>query len=148
MFWELVPRVISAVFAEARRGEHNLSPSHFRMLRILSRGGSTPSALAKALDVSLPSMSASTQTLVERGWVLRQRSRLDRRSIELQLSERGRQVLEEEYGRVTGWTATLLEQLSPQELRKVEEGIEAFNKLFSDAAPEAAPTSKPKARSQ
>ncbi|MCW5873290.1 MAG: MarR family transcriptional regulator [Anaerolineales bacterium] len=145
-FWELVPRVISAVFAEARRGEHNLAPSHFRILRILSQGGSTPSALAKAMDVSLPSMSASLQTLVERGWVLRQRSTQDRRSIELQVSERGRQVLAEEHDRVTAWTARLLEPLTTDELRKVEEGIEAFNKLFDDVAAAPTPKSKHKPR--
>lgn len=133
-FWELVPRVISTVFAEARRGEHNLTPSHFRILRILSKGGSTPSSLAKAMDVSLPSMSASLQTLVERGWVLRQRSQQDRRSIELEVSPLGRKVLEEEHDRVTAWTAALLEPLSASELRKVEEGIAAFNKLFDDTA--------------
>ncbi len=137
-FWELVPRVISAVFAEARRGEHNLAPSHFRILRILTKGSSTPSALAQAMDVSLPSMSASLQTLVERGWVLRQRSQQDRRSIQLQVSALGREVMEAEHNRVTAWTANLLEPLSASELRKVEEGIAAFNKLFEDktAAPQ------------
>ncbi|MBX3004855.1 MAG: MarR family transcriptional regulator [Anaerolineales bacterium] len=131
-FWELVPRVISAVFAEARRSEHNLAPSHFRILRILSRGGSTPSALAKALDVSLPSMSASLQTLVERGWLDRRRSEQDRRIIELSLSRRGAQVLAEENERAMKWTASLLEGLSEQELRKVDEGLDAFYHLFDD----------------
>lgn len=137
--------MISAVLAEARRGEHNLAPSHFRILSILTKGSSTPSTLAQAMDVSLPSMSASLQTLVERGWVLRQRSQQDRRSIELQVSALGREVMEAEHNRVTAWTATLLEPLSASELHKVEEGIAAFNKLFED---KAAPHPKSKRKTQ
>lgn len=131
-FWELVPRVISAVFAQSRRGEHNLAPNHLRILRALSKGRCSLSELAKAMEVSLPSMSASVQTLVERGWLERSRSQEDRRSVELQVTALGREVLEEEYSRVTGWTANLLSTLNAEDLRKVEEGLEALKHLFDN----------------
>lgn len=127
-----MPRVIGAVFAEARRGEHNLAPNHFRILRALSNGTCTLSELATAMEVSAPSMSASVQTLVARGWLERKRSASDRRVTELSVSPLGQQVLQEEYERVAGWTAKLLEKLNAQDIRKVEEGLDAFQQLFKD----------------
>lgn len=130
-----MPRVISAVFAETRRSDHNLAPNHFRILRIVSRRPSSPSVLARALGVSLPSMSASVQTLVGRGWLERQRSSEDRRVTQLQVTRRGQQVLQEEQERVVNWTAALLEDLSPEELHKVAEGLAAFQHLFDENTP-------------
>jgi DNA-binding MarR family transcriptional regulator len=88
------------------------------------------------MDVSFPSMSATVETLVKRVWLERHRSPQDRRVTDLRVSTRGRQVLEEEYDRVLTWTAQLLERLSADEIRKVEEGLDTLRHLF-DNEPES-----------
>ena len=129
-FWEAVPLVMRAVFSEARKGGHNLAPNHFRILRALSHRSCNLSELAEHQDVSLPSMSASVQTLVERGWVERKRSSSDRRTMSLRLTARGQRVLNAEYQRLMDWTARKLSALSDSEILKIEQGMEALAKLF------------------
>ncbi|MGH2581458.1 MAG: MarR family winged helix-turn-helix transcriptional regulator [Anaerolineales bacterium] len=129
-FWEAVPLVMRAVFSEARKGGHNLAPNHFRILRALSHRSCNLSELAEHQDVSLPTMSASVQTLVERGWVERERSASDRRTVTLGITARGQRVVNAEYQRLMDWTACKLSALSQPEILKIEQGMEALVKLF------------------
>jgi DNA-binding MarR family transcriptional regulator len=131
-FWEVVPRVMSTVAAEARRGGHNIAPSHFRTLKMLSLKRFNLSELAEHQDVSLPSMSASVETLVQRGWLERKRSDEDRRVTELLVTEKGNRVLTEEVERMLGWTAKRLDQLSPQQLERVELGLDTLRNVFDE----------------
>ncbi|HSS98622.1 MAG TPA: MarR family transcriptional regulator [Terriglobales bacterium] len=129
-FWDVVPRVMSTVAAEARRGAHRLEPSHFRMLKMLSMKSFNMSELAEQQGVSLPSMSASVQTLVERGWLERRESASDRRAAELFVTERGKIVLEHEYLRMLGWTAKRLNKLTDEQLAQVELGLDTLRTVF------------------
>lgn len=129
--------MFSTVTAQARRGGHNLAPNHFRILRMLSLKPSKPSELAKQMDVSFPSMSATVETLVKRGWLERSRSADDRRVTDLRVSPRGLKVLAEEYDRVLTWTAELLEKLDGEQIKKVEEGLDTLRHLF-EGEPEQA----------
>jgi DNA-binding MarR family transcriptional regulator len=131
-FWEVVPRVMSTVAAEARRGGNNLAPSHFRTLKMLSLKRFNLSELAEHQDVSLPSMSASVETLVQRGWLERKRSDEDRRITELLVTEKGNRILAEEAERMLGWTAKRLNQLSPEQLERVELGLDTLRTVFDE----------------
>ncbi len=131
-FWEVVPRVMSTVAAEARRGGHNIAPSHFRTLKMLSLKRFNLSELAEHQDVSLPSMSTSVQTLVERGWLERRESPKDRRVTELLVTEEGQRILEQEYRRLLGWTARRLDKLTPEQIQQVELGLDTLRTVFED----------------
>ena len=131
-FWEVVPNVMRAIFAETRRGGHNLAPNHFRILRALSVKSCNLSELAEHQDVSLPSMSATVQTLVERGWLSRERSREDRRAVDLRVTPKGHRVLADEYERLLSWMAKRLESLDPNEIERVEQGLDTLLQLFEE----------------
>ena len=136
-FWEVVPNVMRAIFAETRRGGHNLAPNHFRVLRALSVKSCNLSELAEHQDVSLPSMSATVQTLVERGWLSRERSLDDRRSVDLRVTPKGHRVLADEYERLLSWMAKRLESLDPNEIERVEQGLDTLINLFDEPRAEA-----------
>lgn len=132
-FWEVVPAVMRSIFAESRRSGHNLSPNHMRILRVLSLKICNLSELAEHQDVSLPTMSSTVQTLVERGWLAREESLQDRRVTHLSLTPKGRQVLVDEHKRLVAWMSARLEKLDPLEVTKVEQGLQTLLNLFDDS---------------
>jgi DNA-binding MarR family transcriptional regulator len=132
-FWEVVPSVMHAIAAESRRSGNNLAPNHFRILRMVAHKSRNVSELAELQAVSVPSMSASVQTLVERGWLARERSPEDRRVTELHVTAKGKRVLATEYERLLGWMAGRLEKLSPEQIKHVEQSLDTLLHLFEDA---------------
>jgi DNA-binding MarR family transcriptional regulator len=133
-FWEVFPAVMRATLAEARRSTHNLTPAHYRILRTLSMRDCTVTELAQHQDVSLPSISETVQTLVERGWLEREPSPEDRRVYQVRSTRKGQQVLAKEQKRLVGWMASRLESLKPAELLQVEQSLGLLLELFGDNA--------------
>ncbi len=129
-FWIVFPTVMRTMFAETRKGEANLAPSHLRVLGALARRQCNLSELAEHQNVSLPTMSATVQTLVERGWLERDRSTDDRRKVTLQMTEEGRRVLASEHRRLTEWIAAKMESLGPKEIQCVERALDVLLNLF------------------
>ncbi len=77
-------------------------PVTFRQFRILTRvqeGNTSLTRLAQAIRRSMPTVSASVDTLVKRGLLTREPSPGNRRQVTLAVTDRGRAVLDE--GRVT-----------------------------------------------
>ena len=129
-FWVVFPTLMRTMFAETRKGGANLAPNHFRVLGALARHDCNLSELAEHQNVSLPTMSATVQTLVERGWLERDRSENDRREVTLQLTEEGRRILSSEHRRLTDWVAAKMESLDPKDLKRVERALEILLNLF------------------
>lgn len=73
-----------------------LSPAQWMALRFLSRANSfsrTPSAFAEFQATTRGTASQAIKALEAGGYLLRQRSKADRRSVTLRLSDKGRKVL-------------------------------------------------------
>lgn len=130
---ETTPAVMGAVTSQVRLGKRTQFHNHFRVLWMLARGDCSMSELAQRNGVSVPSMSATAQTLVERGWVERVRSEEDRRIVRLRPSRKGRQVLEGERERMLGWLAERLGELEPSELEDLQRGLLALKRVFEPA---------------
>lgn len=76
----------------------NLTGSELRaMARIAESQDVTPKALSESLEVTTPAVTAITAGLVERGLIVRVTHPTDRRSIFLQLTEAGHEVMETTY---------------------------------------------------
>jgi len=129
-FWIVIPTLMRTVFAESRRGQVNLAPNHFRVLGALARRDCNLTELAEEWNVSLPTMSSTVQTLVERGWLDRDRSSDDRREVTLRMTNEGRRVLASEHRRLTEWVAAKMESLDPRDVRRVERALDILLALF------------------
>jgi DNA-binding MarR family transcriptional regulator len=90
--------------------------------------------LAEREGVSTPAMSAYVDRLEAAGLVARRRSELDRRRVELEVTENGLRILRSARSRRTAWLADRLRRLEPEELERVEAALPALNKLLEDAA--------------
>ena len=91
---EIMPLVMRTVAAELRAAGELPAPAHFPLLHILSEHPRTLSELAALRGVSLPSMSNSVTTLVDRGWVRRVTPGADRRVVMLEVTPGGRAALD------------------------------------------------------
>ncbi len=129
-FWVVFPAVMQTMFAETRKGDPNVAPNHFRVLGALARNNCNLSELAEHQNVSLPTMSSTVQTLVERGWLERDRSEDDRREITLHMTEEGRRVLTSEHRRLTEWVAAKMESLDPKDIKRVDRALDILLNLF------------------
>ena len=82
----------------------------------------------------MPAVSAHVDRLEAAGLVARRRSDVDRRRVELEVTENGLRVLRSARSRRTAWLADRLRRLEPDELERVEAALPALNKLLQDIA--------------
>lgn len=139
-------RIVKADLATGSGGV-SVSPSQYRILRRLTEGEATVSALAEWNAVTLPTATKILDVLVERGWVERWRSREDRRLVYVGLTEKGREVQAELEERATASIASVLDRLSEEDLAAASQGIAALNQILAEEERgRLAQTSAPSAR--
>lgn len=131
---EILPMVMRTVAAELRRTGHLLMPGQYRLLAILSCRSYSLGELAKKQVVSLPTMSKSINSLVERGWVRSERDPNDRRTVVIELTEKGREVLDRIERDAEARVAEMLSRLSPEERRKLRGGLSVLHQAFLPVA--------------
>lgn len=78
---------------DAALAKVDLSSAQYRMLFQLVDGAEASTMLARKLEVSAPSVTAVVDGLVNRGFIARTHSELDRRKVSLDLTDAGRRVL-------------------------------------------------------
>ena len=94
------------------------------MFIIFLRGPLRTGALAKALGVSLPTMTVTVDRLVKRDIMVRENDPEDRRAVICRLSEYGQQILDQLWKSARERTRQMLSALSIEELRVVERALE------------------------
>ena len=131
---ETIPLVMRTLASELRHTGYTMAPGHFRLLFILTKRSHNLSELAERQAVTLPTMSNSVTTLVERGWVKRVRAPHDRRMVFIELTPAGRAVLSDIRRRAEERVVELLAPLSPAECDRLSAGLEVLGSVFALAA--------------
>ena len=85
---KIIPLVMRTVAAELRAAGELPAPAHFGLLTMLSVQPRTLSELANLQGVSLPTMSNSITSMVQRGWVRRTATK-DRRVVIIEVTPLG-----------------------------------------------------------
>jgi len=129
-----IPLVMCTLASEMRRTGYTPARGHFRLLSILAERPHHLSELAGKQAVSLPTMSSSITTLVERGWVKRVRDPRDRRMVSVELTPAGWAVLDDIRRQVEKHVTELLTPLSPAERERLSAGLEVLYTAFARAA--------------
>ncbi len=130
---EAVPLVMRTMRAEmrARRGS-DLSVAAFRALGYVRRNpGSSLSALAEHMGLTMPSASKLIDGLVERKLVIRRVFAGDRRRMTLDLTARGSALLESAYNSALSAMANHLAELSEQEQSDVIRAMKILQPIFA-----------------
>ena len=93
------------------------------LLAIFVDGPQTCTALAGALDLSLPTMTGILERLAARGWVKRWQDPLDRRRFPVALSAEGQEFVERLWASGRNELATLVDGIDLEGLRVVERAL-------------------------
>jgi DNA-binding MarR family transcriptional regulator len=84
------------------------------------------SDLAEGLGISYPAATKTVERLVKKGLVARESDPADRRVVKVQLTERGRQLVEEIDATMNQSLASVLERLSTGDREALLRGMSAF----------------------
>lgn len=82
---------LSRLLESSTTGE--LTLSQYRVLGILCTGDERASRLADRLTVAKPTLTSLIDSLVDRGYVAREASAVDRRAVRLSITDAGREAL-------------------------------------------------------
>ncbi|MEZ5235144.1 MAG: MarR family transcriptional regulator [Acidimicrobiales bacterium] len=105
----------------------------YRVLVLLDgRGPLTMGALAEALAVNRSSVTRLCDTLVDKGLIRRGPAPDSRRSVQAQLSARGRSTVRQVMRRRTALVSEVLARLDPEQLTALRSGLRAFNEAAGE----------------
>lgn len=113
VFQEVARNIAIKIFQGA---DQNLTHPQFFMLKRLGKGSSTVSEMAEYMGVSLSAITSMADRLVKTGYVSRKRSEHDRRLVWLELTDTGREVMEETTSRRREIINGLLGRLPEEDL--------------------------------
>ena len=140
MSQELADRLHSAAIHLLRRvatmdAGSGLSPARLSALSVIVYGGPlTMSALARAERVSPATISSTVSGLESAGLVARRRDGTDARSVTVEATDLGREVLTEGRRRRVAVLAAALSDLSPADRTALAQGLAALEKLLAHGA--------------
>jgi DNA-binding MarR family transcriptional regulator len=101
------------------------------VLGLLYEQGPVPlSDVAKHVDLSLSAASVVVDQLMHMGWAAKGRSATDRRALSISLTAKGKAAVEDAIHRRQDVLETLLAQMSPEEVRVLEESLTKFEALL------------------
>jgi DNA-binding MarR family transcriptional regulator len=129
---EMVPGVMKVIRQHMR--SHRLpgmSVHQFRVLAFLDcYGSATLSAASDHVGTTLPSMSRMVQSLVHSQLVQRQAGSPDRRTVCLEITGKGRTILERARQATAEQLARLLGCLSPKEVGCLQEAMDVLRRIL------------------
>ncbi|MBS1819031.1 MAG: MarR family transcriptional regulator [Acidobacteria bacterium] len=139
---EIIPVVMRTVAAELRSAGEMPAPAHFGLLTILGDQPRTLTELALLQGVSLPTMSNSISTLVQRGWVKRSSPAKDRRVVLIEVTPLGRATVERVGKAAEAHLSERLGTLDAASRRRLRAGLGVLRAVFADAPPAALRSSR------
>ncbi len=131
----LIGRLVKQRMLET--GEEELTMMQVGVLRQLQEHPITASELAKRRHTSLQAVSVLIQSLVERGWIVRQPDANDRRQFLLETTPEGQARAQAAQEQMVSYMDEFLDQLTPEEIAAAEVFLPALQRvLASQLAPE------------
>jgi DNA-binding MarR family transcriptional regulator len=128
----IVPLVMRTIAAELRAGGDLPAPAHFGLLTMLGRQPRTLTELASLQGVSLPTMSNSISTLVQRGWVKRNSPANDRRVVLIEVTPLGRATVDRVGKAAEAHLASKLSSLDTGSCEEVKAGLAVLRRVFGE----------------
>lgn len=138
---KIIPLVMRTVAAELRAAGEMPAPAHFGLLTMLIEQPRTLTELALLQGVSLPTMSNSISTLVDRGWAERSSPAKDRRVVLVEITPLGKATVERVGKAAETHLAERLAGLDAGERDRLQEGLSVLRRVFGGTAPARRPRS-------
>ncbi|MEQ1907821.1 MAG: MarR family transcriptional regulator [Vicinamibacterales bacterium] len=127
---KIIPLVMRTVAAELRAAGEMPAPAHFGLLTVLGGQPRTLTELAQLQGVSLPTMSNSISTMVEKGWVKRTSPVGDRRVALIEVTPVGKATLARVRKAAEAHLAERLAILDAPSRRSLQAGLGVLRHVF------------------
>lgn len=135
-----IHRSISDFFSYSK--SHDLSMSQIALLfQLAHRGIARVSSLADKFGITPAAVSQMIDNLVKQGLVTRQEATRDRRMKQLELTDRGKKMIQEIMQAKQRWFKSLIENMSEEEREIVTEGLKVLIKEAAKTEPARKETS-------
>jgi DNA-binding MarR family transcriptional regulator len=130
---DVTPNIMQTLRVQMRaQRQHDLSVPQFRTLAFLSRHpGSSLSAAAEHIGLTLPTMSVLIEGLVQRDLVYRVPDARDRRRVLLTLTAAGQSLHTAVLEGTADWLAALLEPLNEPDRAAIVQALGVLRPLFA-----------------
>jgi DNA-binding MarR family transcriptional regulator len=126
----IVPSIMRTLSITLRTSQHKILPSQYGILKRIAHARRNLSELAETETVTLPTMSNSISTLVDRGWLSRDIASDDRREIMLTITPKGLAVIDEIEQHVENRLGGILQTLQENDFTRLSEGLDVLEKVF------------------
>jgi DNA-binding MarR family transcriptional regulator len=138
---DAIPLVMRFIRADMRENSAAcLSIPQLRALAFLKRNpGASLSDLAEHLGVTCATASTTTERLVQRDFIQRTDHPQERRRVVLNLTDEGKQHLEQTQSQTRTHIADLLEGLTAEQISQIEEGLTLLKNVFEKSEVKKAP---------
>ncbi|MBD2434697.1 MULTISPECIES: MarR family winged helix-turn-helix transcriptional regulator [Fischerella] len=138
---ETIPLLMRFIRADMRTHSADcLSIPQLRSLAFLKRNpGASLSEVAEHLGVTCATASTTIERLVQRNLVQRTDHPQERRRVVLNLTEEGKQLLEESQQKTRAHIADILDGLTPEQVSQIEEGLTLLKNVFEQTEVPKAP---------
>ena len=133
---EVIPLVTRRVAADLRKSERPTKLAHVHLLGLVARNPRGLSELSEVHAVSMPTMSRKITTIENLGWVVRSRSKTDRRVVMVEATPAGRAALKEVYQRAITPISQALDSLTTRQRQELSNGLKILRDTFADAPSE------------
>jgi len=128
--FQIHTRELAAIGRDSRHGE--MSIAQMELIHLLSeQGEATISELAERLDVSPPSASVMVDRLVEKGVLIREQSRQDRRKVLVRISPEAVRTVEKIENAILKSFAELVEKLGADTTQKWCQVLERVREVLT-----------------
>jgi DNA-binding MarR family transcriptional regulator len=108
------------------RSSYDLTRTQLNILGLVARGQITASQLAERLELTVPTVVRALDALERKSLLRRQRSRLDRREVELALTPEGDRVRLEREAAIRENLVSLLTGMDDEDVQGLVRGFEAM----------------------
>lgn len=113
----------------------NLSMKETHVLEVVDRGcenyQNSMSELARALGITVGSLTVAIAVLRRKGYVERHHDQVDRRSVRIYLTERGAEVVRYHTEFHRAMVAAIADHLTPDELQLLTESLRKIDRYFA-----------------
>ena len=134
-FWETIPPIWNRIRSNLRGAateRFGISVEQFHILRHIHRGIHSMSDLAVERCTSRPAISQVVDGLANKGLITRQQDSVDRRHVQLALTESGSALLKSIFDSNRAWMLSKLDALSQEELSASIQAMQLLKKTFAD----------------
>jgi len=132
---QVIPLVTRRVAADLRKSERSMKLAHVGILGMVARSPRSLSELSDFHAASMPTMSKAITTIENLGWVVRTRSKADRRVVMIEATPAGKTALKGVYLRAVTPISEALDSLTVAQRRKLSVGLKILRDTFAEDSP-------------